>query len=388
MRRNDDATMKTMTTAITRRRACAIGLGAVAVGLARTGTAFAQDSGPSLDALAQAKGLRFGSAIGTPHLQSPGYLDAVRAECGVLVSENEHKWYTLHNRPDGYDFARPDALTAWAAAEGLDYRGHTLLWNRDQYSPRWLLEHDFGAEPRAAAEAMLIGHIDTVCARYPQIRSWDVVNETVDERTGEFRDTVFARMIGPEAVDVAFHAARAAAPGAQLVYNDFMSWEPGDAAHRDGVLRHLEAWLARGVPIDALGVQGHIGANAGFDGAASYVRSRETEWRRFMDEATGMGLDILITELDVSDRGLPGDSAARDRAVADYTRLYLDLMLSYPQTRAVLTWGMADRFSWLQGFAPRQDGLPSRPLPYDDEFRPKPMREAIAAAFRAAPPRA
>jgi endo-1,4-beta-xylanase len=48
---------------------------------------------------------------------------------------------------------------------------------------------------------------------------------------------------------------------------------------------------------------------------------------------------------------------------------------------------MVDRFSWLNDRAPRTDGSPRRPCPYDRDFRPKPMREAIAAAFRSAPPR-
>jgi endo-1,4-beta-xylanase len=77
----------------------------------------------------------------------------------------------------------------------------------------------------------------------------------------------------------------------------------------------------------------------------------------------------------------------RDRAVADYARAYLDLMLSYPQVRQVLTWGLVDNHSWLQTRSPRADGLPKRPLIYDAQYRPKPLREAIADAFRAAPNR-
>jgi endo-1,4-beta-xylanase len=49
---------------------------------------------------------------------------------------------------------------------------------------------------------------------------------------------------------------------------------------------------------------------------------------------------------------------------------------------------MCDRYSWLGGFDPRKDKLPKRGTPYDRHFRPKPLREAIAAAFAAAPPRA
>jgi endo-1,4-beta-xylanase len=63
-------------------------------------------------------------------------------------------------------------------------------------------------------------------------------------------------------------------------------------------------------------------------------------------------------------------------------------MLSYPQLKYVVAWGLVDRYSWLQYRSPRADGLPKRPAPYDDAYRPKPMREAIAAAFRAAPKRA
>lgn len=369
---------------MTRRRAC--GLAAGALGAAGLGLS-ARAQTPSLDALARAKGLRFGSAIASHHLRDAALLDVVRSECGVLVSENEHKGYTLHNRPDGYDFERPDALVAWAESQGLDYRGHTLLWHRMQYIPAWVKDHDFGPDPAAEAERMLTGHIETVIARYPQIRSWDVVNETVDDGTGAFRDTVYTEALGPDVIDIAFHAARAAAPDAQLVYNDYMSWDAPDAAHRDGVLRLLEAWLSRGVPVDALGVQSHLRTAMDFDDPASAVRVREAEWRRFMDAVTGMGLKVLITEFDVSDQGLPADIARRDAESAAFAKAYLDMMFDYPQTEAMLSWGIADHQSWLQGFRPREDGLPQRPLPYDSGYRPKPMRDAIAAAFRAAPAR-
>ena len=56
-------------------------------------------------------------------------------------------------------------------------------------------------------------------------------------------------------------------------------------------------------------------------------------------------------------------------------------MLSYPQLRDVLCWGMTDRYSWLEGFDPRADKQPKRGTPYDASFRSKPLRQAIAAAF-------
>jgi endo-1,4-beta-xylanase len=63
-------------------------------------------------------------------------------------------------------------------------------------------------------------------------------------------------------------------------------------------------------------------------------------------------------------------------------------MLSYRQLRYVMAWGLVDKYSWLRDRLPRADGLPKRPLPYDDDYKPKPLRAAIADAFRAAPARA
>ena len=66
----------------------------------------------------------------------------------------------------------------------------------------------------------------------------------------------------------------------------------------------------------------------------------------------------------------------------------MDVMLSYRQLGDILAWGMDDRYSWLEGFDPRRDRLPKRGTPYDREFRPKPLRQAIAAALAGATPHA
>jgi endo-1,4-beta-xylanase len=231
---------------------------------------------------------------------------------------------------------------------------------------------------------MIRDHVATVCRRYgARIHSYDVVNEAVHNQTGELRETAFSRAMGgaEPVLDLAFHTARETAPQAQLVYNDYMSWEPWSANHRAGVLRLLEGFKRRSIPVDALGVQAHIGT-ANTDSSTGFDARQEPEWRRFLDAVVGMGYDLIITELDVHDKGLPADIAERDRATADLARAYLDLMLSYDRLGDIMAWGMSDRYSWLQGRSPRPDGLAKRPCPYDADFRPKPLREAIAAALQ------
>jgi endo-1,4-beta-xylanase len=359
----------------------------------------------SLNGLAAAKGLRFGNALGNGKSGAPagsGFGNDPRgdqftdqslralmiAQCSILVPENALKWYALRKTPADFDFTHADQLIAFAETNGMAVRGHNLLWNRAKYSPPWLETYDFGPNPHTAAEKMLREHIATVCGRYGRrIFSYDVINETIVPETGEMEQGAFTRALGPELVDIAFHAAREAAPHAQLVYNDYMNWGPKSETHRSAVLKLLERMRKDSVPIDALGVQSHIGFSENPADDTAGAATRETEWRRFLDEVVGMDLDLLVTEFDVNDKNVTGDFAARDKAVAALGRDFLALMLSYPRLRYVMAWGIVDKYSWLQHTSPRPDGLPKRPCPYDDNFQPKPLRDAMAEVFAKAPPR-
>jgi endo-1,4-beta-xylanase len=368
------------------------GLAALTAALG-TRPAFGASGPPGLDAVARPIGARFGSALSSrpqgASADNPRYAALLRADCGVLVAENEMKWQHLRPAPDRFDFAAFDRIADFATREHMALRGHNLLWQRRKWMPRWLEAHDFGARPATEAARLLREHIETVTRRYgTRITSYDVVNEAVTPETGALEETALSQALGgtEATLDLAFRTARAAAPHAELVYNDYMSWEPGNAAHRAGVLRLLEGFRRRGTPVDALGLQSHI-VTAGSDTAAS-ARAYEGEWRRFLDAVTAMGYRLLITEFDVRDNGLPVEVAARDRGVADYARRYLDVTLSYPGLRDVLAWGLCDRFSWIGPFEPRPDKAPRRPCPYDVDYRPKPLHAAIARALAEAPARA
>jgi endo-1,4-beta-xylanase len=346
----------------------------------------------SLNALASAKGRRFGSAIAWNgsgkggSIQNPDYTAIIKAECGLVVPENELKWQSSRPGPDRFDFKRMDDIVAWTQANGVAIRGHTLLWHRPKWFPQWLNDYDFGANPVREAERLLTTHIRTVTDRYRGvIKSYDVVNEAIDHDTNGLMQTSLSRAMGSaEAVlDLAFHTAREQVPDVQLVYNDYMSWEPDHAKHCADVLRLLEGFRKRNVPVDALGIQSHIEMFS-LDPASGLGPYREREWRAFLDEAVGMGYKLLITEFDVKDKALPAAIPDRDARVADFARRYFDVMLDYAALGDILAWGMVDKFSWLQGFAPRDDGLEVRCCPYDSDYSAKPLRDGLADAFASA----
>jgi endo-1,4-beta-xylanase len=382
-----------------RRRdlAVAAATGALAAGLATS--VRAAPAADSLDALAKAKGWAgFGSCMGggaedfASSFNDAGVRAIHQRECGILVCENETKWVALRPNPAEYSFYLADRMVDWALANNMQMRGHTLLWQKTQYFPKWLVNYDFGARPAAEAERLLREHITTVCRHFgTRIFTYDVVNEAVDEVTGEIRQTPFTKYLGDNAIDICFDAARTAAPHAKLVYNDYMGWGPASARHREGVLRLLARLKANKAPVHLLGVQSHIGpgTNVESQGPNSFGAADQAAWKQFLDAAVAMDLRLALTEFDVSERGTPAGIPERDQFMADLARRYLDFMFAYRQTDYLMAWGMMDHYSWLQNFGgKRPDGMLKRPSLYDDNYQAKPLRQAIAAAFRNAPPRA
>jgi endo-1,4-beta-xylanase len=347
----------------------------------------------ALKDIAARKGMRFGNAMGNlddskngVRFNNPAYRALMARECGMIVAENEMKWPQLQPRPGAYRFEAADEMLAWARREKMLIRGHTLVWQSPRWLPEWVNNHDFGTRPAAMAESLLNTHIESVCSHFGKdVFSYDVVNEAVEPKDGSLIQNVLGRHLGTlEQIDLSFRLARQHAPWAQLVYNDYMGPGQGSAKHRAGVLKLLADLKARGTPIDALGLQSHIG-----DSLPGKSMEANGEWRKFLDEVTAMGYDLLITEFDVNDRKLPAAIAERDAGVAAIARDYLDLTLSYPRCRDFLLWGMADHVNWLQVWkdAKRPDGLLQRPTPYDDQLRAKPLRETIAKALRDMPQR-
>jgi endo-1,4-beta-xylanase len=345
----------------------------------------------SLNSLARDKGFWFGTALSMRSLQDAAYKQLIQEQCGILVAENAFKMPAIQREPGVFDFTSADALLTFADSASLKMRGHCLLWHHPRWLPRWLEKYDFGTEPARGAEQLISDHVTRTAMHFgKRVSSWDVVNEAVDNITGQMRETRLSQAMGgaDAVIELAFRTARAALPDTELVYNDYMGWEKDNAPHRDGVLKLLERLRSRGVPVNALGIQGHIGAgNQDSNANRAFDARDERAWRNFLKEVTGMGYQLLVTEFDVHDAPLPADIARRDAQVAALGGAFLDLTLSFREVNAVLCWGLADKYTWLQGRTPRVDGLPKRPTPFDNRFGVKPLFHAMASAFRAAPPR-
>ena len=334
----------------------------------------------SLNTLAVAKGLRYGAAAQKAILaRDPEFGTAFQCECGILVPELELKFAWLRPTPDQFEFTAADWLEAFARAHGQLFRGHTLIWYKAL--PDWFS----GTVDATNGRSFLTDHVHTVVSHYRgRVQSWDVVNEAInpaDGRPDALRKSRWLKAVGPEYIDLAFHTAADADPSAMLVYNEtYLDYDDDrDNGQREAVLRLLQDFRTRGVPVHALGVQAHL------RGVETTFSARKL--REFLAAVAAMGYRIIISELDVRDTELPADVTTRDNAVAAAYRDYLDAALDERAVIDVLTWGLSDKYSWLSSSRPRGDGLPLRPLPLDANLQPTPAYRAIASAFRGAPPR-
>ena len=311
----------------------------------------------------------YGAAVRSGALASdPAYRAAIIANCQIIVPEGEMKWPDIHPARGDYRFEKADALMDFARQNGIKLRGHTLAWYGGM--PAWTA----GIDSRAEAERELVDHIETVVSRYRgAIPSWDVVNEPLadwPQDADSLRPSIWTRQLGPDYLPIALRATAAADPDARLVLNEYdVEYQgPRFAARRKALLGLLRSLRDKDVPLHAVGLQSHLFAGRVLD---------HDGLQALLAEIKALKLDVLITELDVIDYELPGKVSERDAMVADFAGQFLESVRDVVRPKAILTWGLSDRYTWVPAYFKRRDGMPNRPLPLDADFRRKPLFDVI-----------
>jgi endo-1,4-beta-xylanase len=296
------------------------------------------------------------------------YRMAIVANCDMIVPEGEMKWPDVHPSRYEYRFEKADALVDFARQHRKDIRGHTLAWYGGM--PAWTEE----ITGRAEAEDQLTSHIETIVARYRgAIVSWDVINEPLVDWPADassLRPSIWARRLGPDYLPIALRATANADPDTRLVLNEYDIEYKGDrfSAKRKALVQLLRSLRDRDAPLHAVGLQSHLLSGRTVDRDALQA---------FLSEIKSLGLDVLITELDVIDKDLPGNIGERDALVANFAGGYLKTVCEVVRPKAILTWGLSDRYTWVPTYYKRSDGMPNRPLPFDADLKSKPLYDAI-----------
>ncbi len=319
----------------------------------------------SLGEIAAAAGILFGASIG--HDIPADYAGLYAREARILTTDRALKFDFLRPTQERFNFEPADSILAFADQHAIPLRGHTLVWNENP--PAWLK----GLSGRDL-EKLFDVHIETVASRYAgRLHSWDVVNEPFWPQHGTpggYRDGPWFSAMGAAYVPRAFKRVHAIDKEVKLCLNEAHCELDNDWGRgiRPCLLGLIDSLLDQGIPLKAVGLQGHLVPEWG---------SNAEMFHGYLEEVAKRNVDIYITELDISDKSFPTDPAARDAAIAARYGEFLRRVLTIPKVKVVQTWQLADKYSWY-----RDRETMARPLPFDDSLRPKKARDAIAAAFR------
>jgi len=317
-----------------------------------------EGSGAPLKDLGQNRDLEIGfAALQSFYYQPDGAIYAAIAarEFNIVTPENSMKMNIINPLPGHFEFSGTDNLVRFAKLHDMRVHGHPLVWYR--LLPEWIMQSDIADRERHMSD-----FIERIMGRYKdEIDVWDVVNEPIADN-GELRqaDSVWYEAMGESYIDKAMRQARLIAPSATLLINEFDISMAGPKFN--GLIRLVERLQASDVPLDGIGFQMHL-----FSSYSSFE-----ELRTNFATVAALGLDIYITELDVSISGEGSPSAAELQLQADVYRQIAQICIEQTRCKAIQMWGITDQYSFRSNF---------NPLPFDRAYQSKPAFQALQEAL-------
>jgi len=316
--------------------------------------------GQTLRALADARGIHFGSAVKFPASQAVYDTTLVR-EYNGMVCENAMKFENIMTGSTTFKYTSADSIVNFGVSHSMYMRGHTFIWHKQ--TPPWFANIKVS---RDSAFKIMKYYITTEMTHYKgKISEWDIVNEAVARDSSGMRlgsgypdtnqNSKWAALTDAahnnfDYIDSAYTYARRADAGVLLFYNDYNCEGMGQ---KSNLVYNLVSHLKSLNLLDGIGLQCHFHliADTGVNGG--WVPSEiETNLKRL----AALGLQISFTEVDIR---IPNahtpmtktDSTNLIEQRNEYNNL-MGIFLAQPNCKSFFTWGVNDTQSWVpQSFA-------------------------------------
>ena len=296
-----------------------------------------------------------------------------------IVAENCMKSENIHPERDRFFWDEADRFVAYGEERGMEIIGHCLVWH-SQCAPWFCIDERDSLVSKEELTARLREHIHAIVGRYKgRIHGWDVVNEMVED-DGTLRQSQFCKILGEEYIYLALQFAHEADPDAMLFLNDYSMSKKGK---RDTYVRIIKEAKRRGLRIDAIGMQSHMGMDY----------PDMTEFETSLEAFAGTGINVMITEWEMS--ALPTvNTGANVADTEEYDALFnpypdglpedvsavwngrmknfMDLFVKHSDViTRVTAWGVADGDSWKNDWPMK--GRMEYPLLFDRNHEMKPF---------------
>jgi endo-1,4-beta-xylanase len=306
--------------------------------------------------------------VGTSHLSDANFTSAAK-EFNFVTPENEMKWDTTEATQGTFNYAPGDQIVTFAMQNNMKVKGHTLVWNKQL--PSWVTSLTTASDVSSA----MTDHITKLVTHFKgQVVAWDVVNEAwttpnmMATGTATLVNDVFYQYLGSGYIDTAFQAARQADKNVLLFYNDYCIEGMNDKS--TAVYNMVSSMIQRGIPIDGVGMQMHYGTFQNAPSAADFAQNL----KRFTD----LGIKVVLSEMDLD--------CCDGFTVAQEGTVYHDIVaacVNNPGCWAITTWGISDKYSWLNTYnlSGCSGSMLPTPLMWDDNYGKKPAYTGMLNAL-------
>jgi len=303
-----------------------------------------------------------GMAIKASQLTTGSPYDVIlKNEFSSISAEYEMKMDQISTASGVYNWTVADKIVAYGNTNGINVHGHALVWHNSV--PKWLKDFS-GTDAEFKAEVKK--YITDVVTHYAgKVKSWDVVNEAVDDNGGAMRNTIFLQRMGANYVKDCFQWARNAATAAGdtsllLFYNDYAT---STNIPKQNKVFSLADDLKASNLIDGIGFQMHN----------NYLNPTKTQIETDLNKAAAKGLKIHISELDIQvNQSNDISTFTNERRLAQKAK-YKEIVQLYnalpaANKYALTIWGMKDNESWIPFSTELNHPGNDWPLLYDSNF--------------------
>ncbi|MFF2889139.1 endo-1,4-beta-xylanase [Paenibacillus sp. NPDC057967] len=321
--------------------------------------------------------LSIGTAVSVNALISdPQYAEVLGREFNMITPENDMKFQFIHPQRNQYAFAEMDALMEFAELNNMKVHGHTMAWS--EAVPRWVTEGNFSD---SELKTILEEHIATVVGRYPQILSWDIINEPLAGMNDDpsIRPSIWYDKLGEEYIEIALRAAHAANPAAKLYMNEY--WIEENNVKSNAVYELVKGLKQRGVPIHGVGFQMHEDLTDEWDPVSA------EEFKTTASKFAHLGIEVRVSELDMNIHNAVNEETLQEQG--EYFGSIADMVKKFNvggvKFGALSMWGFTDRYSSLQPH--HSYGDYGNGLIFDENYGAKPAYDALVESLKEpAPP--
>jgi len=303
-----------------------------------------------------------GMAVKAGQLVNGNQYDVIlKNEFSSISAEYEMKMNPISVASGVYNWEAADKIVAYGNDNGINVHGHALVWH--VAVPDWLTNY-----PGTDAEFSNEVHqyiTDVVTHFAGKVTSWDVVNEAVDDNTGNLRNTIFLQRMGANYINQCFQWAREAANAAGdtdllLFYNDYAT--STNIPKQNKLYAIVDALKASNL-IDGVGYQMHN----------TYLSPTKAQIETDINQAVSKGLKIHISELDIQVNPANDISSFTNERRLAQKEKYKEIVKIYnalpaANKYALTIWGMKDNESWIPYNTDLNHTGNDWPLLYDSNF--------------------